>query len=56
MRSQGEIIEDIKYILEEKVAPSVAQHNGAIGFIDFTSSIILVESSSMILLEPSNKF
>jgi len=36
MRSQGEIIEDIKYILEEKVAPSVAQHNGAIGFIDFT--------------------
>ena len=35
MRVQDEIIKDIKTILEAKVAPSVAAHNGAIGFIDF---------------------
>ena len=34
MRTQDEITKDIKTILEEKVAPSVAAHNGAIGFID----------------------
>ena len=37
MRAQDEIIKDIKIILEEKVAPSVAAHNGSIGFIDFAS-------------------
>ena len=36
MRAKEVIIEDIKTILEERVAPSVAAHNGAIGFIDFT--------------------
>ena len=36
MRTQDEITKDIKTVLEEKVAPSVAAHNGAIGFIDFT--------------------
>ena len=35
MREHDEIIKDIKTVLEEKVAPSVAAHNGAIGFIDF---------------------
>ena len=35
MRTHDEITKDIKSILEEKVAPSVAAHNGAIGFIDF---------------------
>ena len=35
MRTQDEITKDIKTILQEKVAPSVAAHNGAIGFIDF---------------------
>ena len=35
LRTQDEIITDIKTVLEEKVAPSVAAHNGAIGFIDF---------------------
>ena len=35
MRSQDEIVKDIKTVLEEKVAPSVAAHNGAIGFIEF---------------------
>ena len=37
MREHGEIVKDIKNILEEKVAPSVAAHNGAIGFINFAS-------------------
>ena len=35
MREHDEIVKDIKTVLEEKVAPSVAAHNGAIGFIDF---------------------
>ena len=37
MRTQDEIIKDIKTVLEEKVAPSVAAHNGSIGFINFAS-------------------
>ena len=37
MRQHDEIVKDIKSILEEKVAPSVAAHNGAIGFIDFAT-------------------
>ena len=37
MRTQDEIATDIKTVLEEKVAPSVAAHNGSIGFIDFAS-------------------
>ena len=37
MRDRDEIVKDIKSILEEKVAPSVAAHNGAIGFIDFAT-------------------
>ena len=35
MREYDEIVKDIKTVLEEKVAPSVAAHNGSIGFIDF---------------------
>ena len=35
MREHDEIVKDIKNILEEKVAPSVAAHNGSIGFIEF---------------------
>ena len=35
MREHNEIVKDIKSNLEEKVAPSVAAHNGSIGFIDF---------------------
>ena len=37
MRAQDEIIKDIKTVLEEKVSPSVAAHNGSIGFISFAS-------------------
>ena len=35
MREHDEIVKDIKTVLEEKVAPSVAAHDGAIGFIEF---------------------
>ena len=35
MRELNEIVRDIKTVLEEKVAPSVAAHNGSIGFIEF---------------------
>ena len=35
MRELNEIVKDIKTVLEEKVAPSVAAHNGSIGFIEF---------------------
>ena len=35
MRTQDEIIKDIQSVLEKKIAPSVAAHNGAIGFIKF---------------------
>ena len=35
MREHNEIVKGIKSILEEKVAPSVAAHNGVINFIDF---------------------
>ena len=37
MRSLDEIVEDIKTVLEEKVEPNVAAHNGSIGFINFAS-------------------
>ena len=37
MRNLDEIVEDIKTVLEKKVAPSVAAHNGSIGFISFAS-------------------
>jgi len=37
MRTQDEIVEDIKFVLKDKVAPSVAAHDGAIGFINFAS-------------------
>ena len=37
MRSLDEIVKDIKSVLEEKVTPSVAAHNGAIGFINFAA-------------------
>ena len=37
MRTQDEIVEDIKFVLKDKVAPSVAAHNGAIGFINLAN-------------------
>ena len=35
MRNLDEIVEDIKTVLEEKVEPNVAAHNGSICFINF---------------------
>ncbi len=37
MRTQDEIVKDIKFVLQDKVAPSDAAHNGSIGFINFAS-------------------
>ena len=34
-RSKEEIAKDIKFILEDKVAPAVAQHGGFINYLDF---------------------
>ena len=35
MRELNEIVKDIEFVLKDKVAPSVAAHDGAIGFIKF---------------------
>ena len=45
MRTTEEIIENIKHVLEEKVAPSVAQHNGAINFISFDDGVAKLKLS-----------
>ena len=37
----SEIIENIKHILEDKIAPSVAAHNGKINFISFDHTLNL---------------
>ena len=34
-RSKEDIAKDIKFILEDKIAPAVAQHNGFINYLDF---------------------
>ena len=34
-RSKEDIAKDIKFILEDKVAPAVAQHGGKINYLDF---------------------
>ena len=36
-REYDEIVKDIKTVLEEQVASSVAAHNGSIGFIKFAT-------------------
>ena len=33
-RTKEEIAKDIKFVLEDKVAPAVAQHNGFINYLD----------------------
>ena len=45
MRTTEEIIENIKHVLEEKVAPSVAKHNGAINFISFDDGVARLKLS-----------
>ena len=34
-RSKEDIAKDIKFILEDKIAPAVAQHGGFINYLDF---------------------
>ena len=42
-RTKEEIIENIKHILDDKVAPSVAAHNGKINFISYDSGVLKLE-------------
>lgn len=42
-RTNEEIIENIKHILDEKVAPSVAAHNGKINFISYENGILKLQ-------------
>ena len=40
MRPHPEIVEDIESVLKDKVAPSVAAHNGEIKFISFHKGVV----------------
>ena len=40
MRPHSEIIKDIESVLKDKVAPSVAAHNGEIKFISFHKGVV----------------
>ena len=40
MRTHPEIIKDIESVLKDKVAPSVAAHNGEIKFISFHEGVV----------------
>ena len=42
-RSTEDIIANIKFILEDKVAPSVAAHNGIINFISYDKGVLKLE-------------
>lgn len=42
-RTQEEIVKDIKWVLEDKVKPAVAQHNGVINFISFEEGVARLE-------------
>ena len=55
MRTQDEIIKDIKLVLKDKVAPSVAAHDGAITFISFASYTAL-NSSLALPLSPFGRY
>ena len=42
-RTHEEIIKNIKWVLEDKIKPSVAQHNGVINFISFEEGAAKLE-------------
>tara|TARA_B100000287_G_scaffold83416_1_gene76054 strand:- start:195 stop:485 length:291 start_codon:yes stop_codon:yes gene_type:complete len=42
-RTNEEIIENIKHILDEKVAPSVAAHKGKINYISYNDGILKLQ-------------
>ena len=42
-RNKEDIINEIKIVLKERVAPSVAAHNGFINFLDFDEELGVVK-------------
>ena len=42
-KTKDEIIKNIKWVLEDKIKPSVAQHNGVINFISFEDGVVKLE-------------
>ena len=42
-RTHEEIVKNIKWVLEDKIKPSVAQHNGVINFISFEEGVAKLE-------------
>ena len=42
MRTQDEIIKDIKTVLETRIAPSVAAHDGEIKFLSYEKGVVRV--------------
>jgi len=45
MRTQEEIETNIKQVLEEHVAPTVAMHGGEVNFVSYTDGEVLLELS-----------
>jgi len=44
-RTQEEITKNIVEVLDQYVAPAVAQHGGAVNFVSFESGIVMLEMS-----------
>jgi Fe-S cluster biogenesis protein NfuA len=44
-RSQEEIVKHITEVMEQYVAPNVAQHGGEVNFVSFKNGAVLVELS-----------
>ena len=44
-RSQEEIVKNITEVMEQYVAPNVAQHGGEVNFVSFENGVVLVELS-----------
>ena len=42
-KTKEEIIKNIKWVLDDKIKPSVAQHNGVINFISFEDGVVKLE-------------
>ena len=42
-KTKEEIIKNIKWVLDDKIKPSVAQHNGVINFISFDDGVLKLE-------------
>ena len=42
-KTKDEIIKNIKWVLDDKIKPSVAQHNGVINFISFEDGVVKLE-------------